>query len=125
VPGRKRCGFFTPLLELLDAAAAFFAFFPALFFVPRPSRPFEPDFILMWGDDQYENFREGCVPAFCVMAGESHDFTPWKNYKRGRNVWDEPADHVVEHTGQTPDLVSRPRDRQALTEIPGRDALGR
>ena len=43
---------------------------------------FKPDFVLIWGDDQYENFREGCVPSFCVMAGDSHDFQPWKNYKQ-------------------------------------------
>ena len=60
---------------------------------------FKPDFVLIWGDDQYENFREGCVPPFCVMAGDSHDFQPWKNYKRGRNVWREPADHVVQVKG--------------------------
>ena len=37
----------------------------------------------------------------------------------------EPADHVVEHTGQAPDLVGRGRDGQPLTEIAGGDALGR
>ena len=25
---------------------------------------FEPDFVVIWGDDQYENFKEDCVPAF-------------------------------------------------------------
>src|SRR4051812_45147165 len=27
---------------------------------------FRPDFILIWGDDQYENFRDDIVPPFCV-----------------------------------------------------------
>ena len=27
---------------------------------------FKPDVVLIWGDDQYENFRKDCVPAFCV-----------------------------------------------------------
>ena len=31
---------------------------------------FNPDFILIWGDDQYENFREDGVAPFCVFALE-------------------------------------------------------
>lgn len=53
---------------------------------------FKPDFVLIWGDDQYENFRDDCVPAFCVLAYESIVMQPWKGYRRGRNVWDEPED---------------------------------
>ena len=26
---------------------------------------FNPDIVLVWGDDQYENFREDVIPAFC------------------------------------------------------------
>ena len=29
---------------------------------------FKPDFIVVWGDDQYENFKEDVIPAFCVLA---------------------------------------------------------
>src|ERR1700692_2066149 len=29
---------------------------------------FQPDFILVWGDDQYENFQEDGVPPFAVLA---------------------------------------------------------
>ncbi len=25
---------------------------------------FQPDFCVIWGDDQFENYREDCVPAF-------------------------------------------------------------
>ncbi len=53
---------------------------------------FDPDFVLIWGDDQYENFREDCVPAFSIFAYDSMQMQPWKNYRRGRNVWDEPED---------------------------------
>jgi hypothetical protein len=35
---------------------------------------FRPDFILMWGDDQYENFRESIVPPFCVLAYDTLAF---------------------------------------------------
>ena len=60
---------------------------------------FNPDFVLIWGDDQYENFREDCVPAFSVLAYESVDFQPWKNYRRGRNVWNEPEDTTIKVNG--------------------------
>jgi len=29
---------------------------------------FAPDVVVIWGDDQYEMFREDVVPAFCVVA---------------------------------------------------------
>ena len=29
---------------------------------------FRPDIVVVWGDDQYENFREEVVPPFCVLA---------------------------------------------------------
>jgi hypothetical protein len=29
---------------------------------------FKPDFVLIFGDDQYENFREDLLPPFCVYA---------------------------------------------------------
>ena len=29
---------------------------------------FAPDFVVIWGDDQYENFREDCIPPFCVFV---------------------------------------------------------
>ena len=53
---------------------------------------FQPDFVLLWGDDQYENYREDCVPPFSVLAYDSVDVQPWKGHTRGENWWDEPAD---------------------------------
>ena len=29
---------------------------------------FQPDFVVLWGDDQYENFKEDIIPPFCVFA---------------------------------------------------------
>ena len=60
---------------------------------------FKPDFVLIWGDDQYENFREDCVPAFSVLAYDALDFQPWKGYRRGRNAWDESEDHTIKVKG--------------------------
>jgi hypothetical protein len=60
---------------------------------------FQPDIIVMWGDDQYENFRENIIPPFCVLGYEETRTQPWKNVRHsGRvlpyleNVWGEPAD---------------------------------
>ncbi|MGZ5094989.1 MAG: DODA-type extradiol aromatic ring-opening family dioxygenase [Burkholderiales bacterium] len=62
--------------------------------IRRELDAFNPDFVLIWGDDQYENFREDCVPAFSVLAYDSVDIQPWKGYRRGRNVWDEPDEQT-------------------------------
>ena len=60
---------------------------------------FKPDFVLIWGDDQYENFREDCVPAFSILAYDAVDIQPWKGYRRGRNVWNEPDDKTFTMRG--------------------------
>jgi hypothetical protein len=48
---------------------------------------FNPDIIVMWGDDQYENFREEIVPAYCIYAHEAFEFPP-----PAHNVWNEGPD---------------------------------
>jgi hypothetical protein len=60
---------------------------------------FDPDFVLIFGDDQYENFREDIIPAFCVM-GLDQDFSirPWAGGKANR--WNEPADREMKLHGQ-------------------------
>lgn len=45
---------------------------------------FNPDFILMWGDDQYENFKEDIVPPYCISAHNRFQFSP-----PAGNVWGE------------------------------------
>ena len=52
---------------------------------------FNPDFILIWGDDQYENFREDGVAPFCVFALDAIDSHPFKRTGAG-NAWSEPAE---------------------------------
>ena len=32
---------------------------------------FNPDFVLIWGDDQYENFREDLVPPFSIYISDA------------------------------------------------------
>jgi Catalytic LigB subunit of aromatic ring-opening dioxygenase len=55
---------------------------------------FQPDFILMWGDDQYENFRETIMPPFCVLAYDTLSFQPFKRLRGRPNIWGEPEDKV-------------------------------
>lgn len=54
---------------------------------------FNPDFVLLWGDDQYENFREDVIPPYCVGAYETFRFSP-----PAQNVWGE-KDKVYELAG--------------------------
>ncbi len=59
---------------------------------------FRPDFVLIWGDDQYENFHEDVVPPFCVYAMDEIPTQLYANTNASyavRNVWDKPADDVV------------------------------
>jgi len=48
---------------------------------------FKPDFIVIWGDDQYENFREEVVPAYCINAFDTFEFGP-----PPKNIWNESPD---------------------------------
>jgi hypothetical protein len=53
---------------------------------------FAPDIVLVWGDDQYENFREDVVPPFCIFGlDDPFPFKPWDKAAHP-NRWDEPAD---------------------------------
>lgn len=64
---------------------------------------FDPDVVLIWADDQYENFREGGVPAYCVQAFGDMTLHPWKDGEQAEfaddNVWGEDADRVLEFRG--------------------------
>lgn len=58
---------------------------------------FDPDFIVIFGDDQYENFQEDIIPPFCVFGlDSSFELQPWIRGAayRQANAWGEPADFV-------------------------------
>ena len=61
---------------------------------------FQPDFILIWGDDQYENFKEDIIPPFCVLAYEQLTFQPYHRLRDRPNIWGEPNDKVFTSPGQ-------------------------
>jgi hypothetical protein len=62
---------------------------------------FAPDVVLIWGDDQYENFKEDIIPPFCVLAYESIEHRPWSEprWKTTPNAWDESADTTFVYKG--------------------------
>jgi hypothetical protein len=55
---------------------------------------FEPDIVVVWGDDQYENFREEVVPPFCVLAYEDIEVHPFGMIAERHmpNYWGAPDD---------------------------------
>ena len=59
---------------------------------------FRPDVVVVWGDDQHENFTEDVIPPFCVLA---YDGIEAKHRSRdaGHNVWGESADTVFRIPG--------------------------
>ena len=61
---------------------------------------FAPDLIVMWGDDQYENFKKDCIPAFCVFIMDELKCQPFADLERGAfrtstNIWDAPPDTTI------------------------------
>jgi hypothetical protein len=59
---------------------------------------FNPDVVLIWGDDQYENFREDVVPPFAVLAFPEFEAEPWM-HRAGQNSWDEPREQKFVYKG--------------------------
>jgi hypothetical protein len=56
---------------------------------------FAPDLVVIWGDDQYENFKEDIIPPFCILAFDSVEAKPWARPSAlglGNNVWGESAE---------------------------------
>lgn len=52
---------------------------------------FNPDFVVIVGDDQYELFKEDVVPPFAILAWDDQDVEPHE-HENGDNVWGEPKD---------------------------------
>lgn len=67
---------------------------------------FRPDLLLVWGDDQYENFREDVIPAFTVCAYDDLDVYPWRHAQGSAmvggkpNVWGEGPDTAFRIRGR-------------------------
>ena len=61
-------------------------------------REFDPDFCIIFGDDQYENFQEDIIPPFSVLAYDDMVLRPWAQAAGSSdmvgkaNYWNEPCD---------------------------------
>jgi hypothetical protein len=55
---------------------------------------FAPDVVIVWGDDQYENFREEVIPPFCVLAYDDTEVHPFGILGKMNipNAWELPDD---------------------------------
>jgi hypothetical protein len=55
---------------------------------------FKPDALIVFGDDQYENFREEVIPPFCVLAIPDTKVAPFEPMHELKlpNAWDLPED---------------------------------
>ena len=60
---------------------------------------FAPDAIFVWGDDQYENFREDIIPPYALLAYGDIESRPWEKYP-WPNVWNEPKDQAFTVRGR-------------------------
>src|SRR6267143_4164587 len=60
---------------------------------------FKPEFVVIWGDDQYENFTEDIIPPFCILAYDTIEAMPWRlkapGMPGGANVWTEREDSIM------------------------------
>jgi hypothetical protein len=67
---------------------------------------FKPDFVLIWGDDQYEQFREDCVPPFNIFIFDQFECQPYLRTSSvnpgAGNIWKEPIDKVFRYRGHVP-----------------------
>ncbi len=57
---------------------------------------FAPDIVLIWGDDQYENYTRDCIPAFAVGIHHTVVSKPYSGgavvYGTDENAWGLPSD---------------------------------
>lgn len=62
---------------------------------------FDPEAVIIWGDDQYENFREDLIPAFCVLG--YHEDQVVKPFGAMPNAWGEDKDTAF-HIKMAPEI---------------------
>lgn len=71
--------------------------------VKEQIRKFNPDFLLIWGDDQYEQFREECIPPFNIFIFEELECQPYlvdsPVNPREKNFWGEPIEKKFKFRG--------------------------
>jgi hypothetical protein len=71
---------------------------------------FKPDVVLIWGDDQYENFKEDIIPPFTVCAYDDMDLYPWR-HAQGSSMM---ANGKPNAWGEGPDMHYRLKGRRDI-----------
>jgi hypothetical protein len=51
---------------------------------------FAPDVVVIWGDDQYENFREDIIPPYAILAYPDMTIRPWAQLAHSSGMQDRP-----------------------------------
>jgi hypothetical protein len=59
---------------------------------------FRPDLVVIWGDDQHENFVDDIIPPFCILAYDQVE-AHHRPRDQGGNVWGEGPDTVFRIKG--------------------------
>lgn len=66
---------------------------------------FKPDLVIIYGDDQYENFIEDIAPPFCIYAMDEMRSLPFAagiaSSEPRPNVWNESGDTEFVHKGHS------------------------
>ena len=71
---------------------------------------FAPEVVVIWGDDQYENFKEDVIPPYTVCAYGDLEIRPWAHAKDSSamvdraNIWGEGAETSLTVRGR-PDVA--------------------
>ncbi|MBI2203882.1 MAG: extradiol ring-cleavage dioxygenase [Candidatus Rokubacteria bacterium] len=60
---------------------------------------FRPDVVVIWGDDQHENFTEDVIPPFCVLAYDAIEARHRPRDTAAPNTWNETAETVFRYAG--------------------------
>ncbi|GGS20445.1 hypothetical protein GCM10010269_69190 [Streptomyces humidus] len=62
---------------------------------------FQPDVVVVWGDDQYENFREEVIPSFCILAYDDTEVDAFGVLRMLKvpNAWGLPDDTTYRMRG--------------------------
>lgn len=123
-----------------DQGAAFAArhradYFAGLRRIRSELDAFKPDAVIIFGDDQYECFREDLVPPYCIFINEKFAVKP---YLRARglggdtpNIWNDPFDTVLPYASSPKiakklviELLNNGFDPAYAYAIPHQDYLG-
>jgi hypothetical protein len=60
---------------------------------------FRPDLVIVWGDDQHENFVDDIIPPFCVLAYDAIEMRHDQRHVGAANVWGEGPETVFRVRG--------------------------